>query len=221
MAFNSYPVYFVYNRQGIYIIKRNWGSVMLDKKTLILIGVGAIFSIVSAPILYFVYEMSFFCISKEVLLAIVTGVVFALPSALLLLIDRSVTGKRNKRRLLFKLQQAIADIRQLVSDNADEETVYLKMTAIQDCSSALNHMQSDYFLLPAVNAKIDDLRNDLFTLNLQLASQYYIRETDDACERIMQDKLSKTIDSIESEVDNILGIITSPNRSEENKQGGA
>lgn len=104
---------------------------MLDKKTLILIGVGTIFSIVSAPILFFIYEMSLFCISKEVLLAIVTGVVFALPSALLLLIDRSVTGKRNKRKLLSKLQQAIADIRQLVSDNSDRETIYLKMTVIQ------------------------------------------------------------------------------------------
>lgn len=190
---------------------------MLDKKTLVLIGIGALFSIVSAILLCFVYKMSLLYISKEVLLAIITGAVFALPSAILLLIGQSVTENRNKRRSLFRLQQALTDIRQLVSDNADWATINAKSAVIQDCSGALGQMQNDNLLLPAINARIDALRNNLFTLNQQLIEYYCIKETNRDFERKIQNDCIETIDNIELEVNNLLGIITNPNKT--NKQG--
>lgn len=184
---------------------------MLNKRAIILIGIGALLLVISVLVLIFSYGVTLLCIAKEVLLAIVTGVVFATPSALLLLANYNVTGKRKKRQILSSLQEEITDISQL-SDNATQEEIHLKTLTIQDCSMKLNHIQNDNFLCPKTNKKICDLRNDLFSLNKQL-TQFIISKNKNG--EHIQEALSEIIQKINSSVTDLLGIKENPDTAAE------
>lgn len=134
---------------------------MLNKRTTLLMGIGVVFATLSVFALCFGYKLSFCSIVKEALLAVVTGAVFAIPSALLLLAHQNETGKQEKRETLIQLEKELENIEQNIKEGKMEN---YSMEILHGCSERLSGILSDYCCFPKEKKEIHILKSYLLTL---------------------------------------------------------